>query len=490
MTEAPLWTSDEILAATGGVLAGDAFAAHGVSIDTRTIEAGDLFVALPGARSDGHDFVAAAFARGASAALVSRHMADAAGPLVRVDDTHKALEALGQRARARSNARILAVTGSVGKTSTKEALRLALGRGRLTHASAASYNNAIGVPLSLARMPADTVFGVFELGMNHAGELTELSRQVRPHVALITNVEEAHRAHFDTVEDIADAKAEVFAGLEPGGIAVLNRDNPHFARLRAAAERAGAARIVAFGLDQTADAHAIRYVLHEDCSCVTARIQDARMLYKVGAPGRHWVVNSLAVLLTAHMLGADLGLAALALADMMPVEGRGQRHLVTVSPDVSFWVVDESYNANPASMRAALDTLGNFSIEPGEGRSGRATRLRGRRIAVLGDMRELGDAGPRLHAALAQAIDDADVDLVLTVGELMRHLWDALPGHLRLAHVATAAEAADVIAAEVKASDIVMVKGSQSMGMIKVVNALRDLGRAPAEPASSKQMKG
>ncbi|HEY8352481.1 MAG TPA: cyanophycin synthetase, partial [Sphingomonadales bacterium] len=192
----------------------------------------------------------------------------------------------------------------------------------------------------------------------------------------------------------------------------------------------------------------------------------------------------------AHMLGADLGLAALALADMMPVEGRGQRHLVTVSPDVSFWVVDESYNANPASMRAALDTLGNFSIEPGEGRSGRATRLRGRRIAVLGDMRELGDAGPRLHAALAQAIDDADVDLVLTVGELMRHLWDALPGHLRLAHVATAAEAADVIAAEVKASDIVMVKGSQSMGMIKVVNALRDLGRAPAEPASSKQMKG
>lgn len=489
MSMTPLWTSDEALVATGGELIGNPFVAHGVSIDTRTIEPGDLFVALPGVHADGHDFVAAAFARGAAAAVISRDLPDLAGPFLRVRDSQAALEGLGRHARARTSARILAVTGSVGKTSTKEALRLALGRGRLTHASAASYNNEIGVPLSLARMPAETAFGVFELGMNHAGELTALSRQVRPHLAMITNVEEAHRAHFNSVEDIADAKAEVFAGLEGDMIAILNRDNPHFDRLKAAAEAAGSRRIVTFGLDDAADAHAIRYALHEDCSCVTARIGDERMLYKVGAPGRHWVANSLAVLLAVQMLGGDLGLAALALADMMPVEGRGQRQQVTVSPNLSFWVVDESYNANPASMRAALDTLSNFNIETVEGRNGQATRIRGRRIAVLGDMRELGDAGPRLHAGLAQAIDDADVDLVLTVGELMRNLWDALPGHLKLAHAESAAEAVDLILAAVKANDVVMVKGSQSMGMIKVVNALVELGRAPAE-TSSKLVKG
>jgi UDP-N-acetylmuramoyl-tripeptide--D-alanyl-D-alanine ligase len=462
--KAPLWTYETLAAALDMPAMGN-WQCFGVSIDTRTLEAGDLFVALPGTQSDGHNYVAAAFASGAAAALVSRKVEGVTGPQIIVPDTHAALTALGQAARKRTNARIIAVTGSVGKTSTKEALRLALGRGQLTHASAASYNNDIGVPLSLARMPADTEYGVFELGMNHAGELTVLSQLVRPHVAVITAVEHAHAAFFSTIEDIADAKAEIFHGLEPGGTAVINRDNVHFDRLAAAAQSAGAARIVGYGFDEAADVKVLRHALHEDCSCVTARVMDSIATYKVGAPGRHWVLNSLGVLTVVKVLGADLGLAALALADMMPVKGRGQRHRVMLEGRFPMWVVDESYNANPASMRAALDTLGNITPAGQKG-------ARGRRIAILGDMRELGDAGPRMHASLAQSVTDNEIDQVIAVGELMGHLADALPSSTVMARVATADEAARLICAQVSANDVVMVKGSFSMSMAKVVNAL------------------
>lgn len=485
MTSAPrpLWTAEEAARAVGGALVGEAdWTASGISIDTRSLEPGDLFVALAGENADGHDYVEAAFKKGAAAALVARPMPG--GPCLVVADVRAALIALGQAARNRTNARIVAVTGSVGKTSTKEALRLALGRGQATHASAASFNNDLGVPVSLARMPADSEFAVFELGMNHAGELTDLSRQVRPHVALITNVEQAHSAFFPSVEAIADAKAEVFTGFGGEAIAILNFDSPHFARLRAAAEAAGAKRILTFGMGEGADARPLKIALHEDCSCVTALIGGERITYKVGAPGRHWVLNSLAVLLTAQAVGADLGLAGLALADMMPVKGRGLRHKVTLGQGAAFWVVDESYNANPASMRAALETLSTFNIEAvGDGKA--APRARGRRIAVLGDMKELGEASPKLHVALADTIREADVDLVVTVGELMRDLAAALPAGTLMAAVDTAAEAAEKLCAAVRPNDVVMVKGSNSMGLAKVVNALLALGTAPGAQAAN-----
>lgn len=461
---APLWTAQSLAAALQMPPVGS-WQCFGVSIDTRTLETGDLFVALPGTQADGHDYVAAAFANGAAAALVSRHVEGVAGAQIVVADSHAALIRLGIAARARTNARIVAVTGSVGKTSTKEALRLALGRGQMTHASAASYNNDIGVPLSLARMPADTEYGVFELGMNHAGELTALSKLVRPHVAMVTAVEYAHSAFFSCIEDIADAKAEIFHGLEPDGIAVINRDNAHFDRLAAVAQAAGAARIAGYGFDDAADVKVLRHALHEDCSCVTARVLDSIATYKVGAPGRHWLMNSLGVLTAVKMLGADLGLAALALADMMPVKGRGQRHRVLLEGRFPMWVVDESYNANPASMRAALDTLGNIS-------PGGTKNAQGRRIAVMGDMKELGEAGPRMHAGLAQSVTDNGIDLVLAVGDLMGDLADALPSSAVMARVATSDEAARIICAQVRANDVVMVKGSWSMAMAKVVNAL------------------
>ncbi len=474
MTDSALWLGRDVIAATGGqAIGGSEWAGHGISIDTRSLEPGDIFFALVGENADGHGYVKTAFEKGAAAAIVSRDLDDAQGPLVRVADVRQALTDLGLAARARSHAKIIAVTGSVGKTSTKEALKLALGRGQATHASAASFNNDLGVPVSLARMPADSEFGVFEVGMNHAGELTALSKMVRPDVALITNVEQAHSAFFPSVEAIADAKAEVFIGLEGDAVAILNRDNAHFDRLQAAAQAAGAKRIVTFGLER-GDAYTLRQALHEECSCVTADILGERITYKVGAPGKHWVLNSLAVLLATKIMGGDLGLAGLALADMMPVKGRGLRHKVALG-NHAFWVVDESYNANPASMRAAIDTLGAINLDPVAGQ-----RRRGRRVAVLGDMRELGDAGPKLHAGLAKVIADADITKVLTVGELMQNLADALPKDVHLAHADTAEAAADIMRTAVEPNDVIMVKGSLSMGMVKVVNALLNLGTAKA----------
>lgn len=458
-----LWTHDEAALATGGT-ASAPFAVSGISIDSRSAAQGDLFVALQGPRFDGHEFVPAAAAGGAAAAMVARRPANgsAGTPLLVVDDTMAGLQALGTGARARSQARIVAVTGSAGKTGTKEALRLALSESGATHGSAASLNNHWGVPLSLARMPEKTVYGVFEIGMNHAGEIGPLSRLVRPHVAIVTTVEAAHLEFFPSVEAIADAKAEIFEGLEPGGLAILNRDNPYFGRLAAAARDRGVA-ILSFGEHEKADARVRKHVLLEECSTVSAEICGSPVTYKIGAPGHHWVMNSLAVLSAVYALGADLGLAALALARVDPGPGRGRRLRVALAGG-PFELIDESYNANPASMRAALEVLGHSQVKG-----------RGRRIAVLGEMRELGRNSARLHADLAKFAEETGVDLVYTVGEDIEELDMALPPARRGGHAAQASEAAVLLTEAVRPGDVVLVKGSHSTGMAVVTRALAAL---------------
>jgi UDP-N-acetylmuramoyl-tripeptide--D-alanyl-D-alanine ligase len=465
---ADLWTTDALIEATGGRLSGSvAGALNGVSIDTRTLAPGDIFVAIKGGTHDGHAFVAKAFEAGAGVAIVRAGAVDPqAGPLLEVDDPLTALEGIGRAGRARSGARIIAVTGSVGKTGTKEALRLALAKDGAVHASAASYNNHWGVPLSLARLPADARYGVFEVGMNHPGEITPLARMIRPHVAVITTVAPVHLGNFASVDEIADAKAEVFAGLEPGGTAVLNLDNPHYDRLREAALAAGAGRIVGFGEHARADARLEKVVLHATCSCVSASICGHKVTYKLGAPGRHLVMNSLAVLAVVDCVGADLALAALALADMSAPKGRGARHRLAIGRGY-FTLVDESYNANPVSMRAAIATLG--TAKPGP---------RGRRIAILGDMLELGEAAPQLHADLVSALDDAGIDLVYACGPNMARLWEALPQVRRGVHADDAAGLAETVADTIEAGDVVMIKGSLGSRMGPLVEML--LARHPA----------
>lgn len=460
-----LWTSEAAAEATGG-RATRSWQVNGVSIDSRTVEPGDLFVALKGPNFDGHDYAAQALRAGAAAALVSQRpdeLGDDA-PLLLVDDTMTALEALGRAGRARSDARVTAITGSVGKTGTKEALKRALEGQAATHASLGSLNNHWGAPLSLARMPADTGYAILELGMNHAGELTPLSRLVRPHVAIITTVEAVHLEFFNSVADIADAKSEIFLGLEPDGTAIINRDNPYFDRMRAAAEAAGAARILSFGVHREADARLINLVQHPTCNCISADIDGQAVTYKIGAPGRHWAMNSLAVLTAVRALGADLGLSALALADMAPSKGRGRRHRVDL-PAGSFQVIDESYNASPVAMRAALELLGTA-----------APAARGRRIAVLGDMLELGESAPQLHAELAEDLLANRVDLLFACGPNMAHLFDAVPRNRRGTYAPDAERLLNDVLAEVRPGDVVMVKGSLGSRMQPIVQALLDRG--------------
>ena len=481
MTASALWTSTEARAATGGD-ANCAWRATGVSIDSRTVQPGDLFVAIEGPNFDGHLFVADALARGAVAAMVSRrpgHVAadltadlTADAPLLEVDDTLAGLQALGLAARARGNPKIVAVTGSVGKTGTKEALYLALSRGAPTHASKGNLNNHWGAPLSLARMPADSQYGVFELGMNHAGEIAPLSEIVQPHVAIITNVEPAHLEFFSSLSQIADAKAEIFAGLRPGGIAILNRDNAHFDHLAAAAKAARVGRVISFGAHDAADARLIGLAQHPTCNCISADIDGQAVTYKVGAPGRHWAINSLAVLAAVRALDADLGLAALAMAEVAPPKGRGERHWIEFG-DGRLLVIDESYNASPVAMAAAIETLGAAEINANGDFGG---KFGGRRIAVLGDMLEMGPTAPQLHAALAPALEAAGVDQVLACGPHMAGLFDALPKHMRGSHAATSAELLPAVMALVRAGDTVLVKGSLGLDMAPIVAALCGLG--------------
>src|SRR5262244_1114341 len=352
----PLWTAEDAAAATSGSSITN-WAAKDISIDTRSLTTGDLFVSLRGPNHDGHDFVGAAFGRGAAAAMVDRDIPELPlVPLLRVTDTLAGLVALGAAARKRSDAHVLAVTGSVGKTGTKEALRLALAASRPTFASAGSLNNHWGVPLSLARMPPNTGYGIFELGMNRPGEIAGLARLVRPHVAIITTVGPAHLGFFPSVEAIADAKAEIFLGLEPGGTAVLNRDNPHYARLVSAAERAGAGEVIGFGTHPEAKVRLVDCVLDSRGSTVEAALPGATLRFRLPVPGRHWVMNSLAVLAATATAGADVQRAAEALIAFEALPGRGRRYELAWRGG-TLTVIDESYNANPAAMRAALSVL-------------------------------------------------------------------------------------------------------------------------------------
>jgi UDP-N-acetylmuramoyl-tripeptide--D-alanyl-D-alanine ligase len=451
-----LWTSEEIAAATGGAVSAS-FEVTGVTFDSREVQPGDLFVAMPGTAYDGHKFIEGAFAAGAAGAIVSQPVVH--GPHVLVDDTFAALEALGRASRERSGARIFGVTGSVGKTSTKEALYAALDRNRpgKVHRSVKSYNNHTGVPLSLARMPRDSEYAVFEMGMNNAGEIRALVRQVRPHVALITAIAPAHIENLGSEEAIADAKAEIFEGLEPNGIAILPNDTAHRDRLVKAARR-HAERIITFGSGD-ADVHAIHAVAAESGgSLISAALLERELTFTISQRGEHWVSNSLAVLAAVEAVGGDVGRAGLALADLGGLKGRGARHVIEIDGG-ELVLIDESYNANPASMAATLKSLG-------------AEKDVGRRIAVLGPMRELGEHSDVLHAGLAPAILSAHVDRLVLIGDEMRSLESALAARVQTQRVSTVDEATTALRHLVRPGDAVLVKASNSVGLAKLVESM------------------
>jgi UDP-N-acetylmuramoyl-tripeptide--D-alanyl-D-alanine ligase len=464
MTTSPLWTTDAFCAAMAARREGVAPGiVTGISIDTRSLAPGDAFFAIKGEASDGQEFVATAQKDGAAICVVDEAHAPAlagSGPLAIVPDVLRAMEALGMARRAELHARTVAITGSVGKTGTKEALRLVLSRQGRTHAPVASYNNHWGVPLTLSRTPADVDYAVYEIGMSNPGEIAPLARMAAPDVAVITTVQPVHLAAFPSIDAIADEKAAIFAGLRPGGIAIINADIPQAARLKAHAMASDAARVITFGESEGADARLISAKLHANLSTVEATICGLDVVYKIGSPGRHIVMNSLAVLASARMLGADLALAALALADLTPPTGRGATQRLH-APGGMITLVDESYNANPASVRAALDNLGRMPLA-----------ARGRRIAVLGDMLELGPTGAELHRALAETVRAQGIDLVFLCGPLMRNLYDALPSECRGAYAPSAASLEAHVLDALRAGDVVTVKGSLGSRMGPLVKAI------------------
>ncbi len=453
-----LWTAAELREATGGRL--DAAAAvTGISIDSRSTQPGDLFIALRDAR-DGHDFVADALARGAAGAMVDRDPPGVAqgAPLLRVHDTLAALQLLGGAARRRSTARVVGITGSVGKTSTKEMLRLALASAGSTHAATASFNNHWGVPVTLARMPRDARFAVVEIGMNNRGEIAPLAQLARPHVVVITNIAAVHIGHLGSLEAIAEEKADILQGIEPDGIAVLPADSEFFHRLSAAATLRGA-RVVGFGESAAAQSRLLSWRGDAEGSEAEISLHGQRLRVKLATPGRHMAVNATAVLAAAVAMGADAEAAAAALAPFGAVIGRGLRRQIAV-PGGEALLIDDSYNASPISVRAGLQVL---AVQPAR-----------RRVAVLGDMRELGDAGPALHAALAPEVRAA-ADIAFCCGPLMQHLFDALPAGCRGAHAADSAALAPIIRAALRPGDAVLVKGSLGSRMATIVKALTDM---------------
>ena len=450
-----LWTSDEIAAATGGT-ANEPFGVTGVTFDSREVGRGDLFVAMPGTVHDGHKFVDAAFAAGAGAAMVAKPVS---GPHVLVEDTFAALQALGRASRERSRATILAVTGSVGKTSTKEALYAALDRNRpgRVHRSVKSYNNHTGVPLSLARMSRDAEFAVLEMGMNHSGEIRVLTAQVRPHLALITAIAPAHIENLGSEAAIADAKAEIFEGLQANAIAIVPNDTEQRGRLVKAARR-HADRIITFG-GGDADVHAIHAVSAETGgSLICAALLERELTFTISQRGEHWVSNALAVLAAVEAVGEDVAVAALALADLGGLKGRGERHTIGLDGGEMI-LIDESYNANPASMAATLKSLG-------------AERDAVRRIAVLGPMRELGEHSEALHAGLAGRVCDANVDRLILIGGEMRPLAEKIVGTISYDLVANVEEATAALIRLVRPGDAVLVKASNSVGLARLVEQM------------------
>ena len=445
-----LWTHPEAEAATLGK-ASAPFSTGGLSIDTRTLKPGDLFVALKGDARDGHDFVAAAFAAGAGAALVSR--AVEGGPLLTVAHTQRGLEDLARASRTRTNAKVIAVTGSAGKTTTKEILRVAFDALGRTYASAASHNNHWGVPLSLASLPRDAGYGVFEVGMNHFGEIRALADMVRPHVAIITTIAPAHLEFFGNCESIADAKSEIFEGLAPGGGALVPSDSPYAERLAARAKQARVVSLARFGAAAGNDARLLSHDNDGEGMRLKADIFGTLVDCKVGAPGAHIAANAVAALAAVHLAGGDVLNAAAALKNFTALKGRGARLELK-----GMTVIDESYNANPASMAAALALLGDAS---------------GRKVAVLGDMLEMGEGGIAHHAGLAAPIEKNKVDLVFAAGTQMCALWDALPASRRGAYAQTAAELAPLVTMALRAGDTVLIKGSNGSRMSLILDALK-----------------
>jgi UDP-N-acetylmuramoyl-tripeptide--D-alanyl-D-alanine ligase len=447
-----LWTSAEAEVATLGRATRE-FASNGLSIDTRTLKAGDLFVALKGDNRDGHEFVRAAFDARAGAALVSRMPDGETGPMLVVANTQRGLEDLAVASRARSDAKIVAVTGSAGKTTTKEILRLGLSALGRTHASAASYNNHWGVPLSLASLPRDARYAVFEIGMNHFGEIRSLVGFVRPHVALVTTIAPAHLEFFGTCEAIADAKSEIFEGIEPGGAALIPSDSPYADRLIARAKQSHVARILTFGEKPGSDARLLSYEEADSGVHIKADLMGLPVEFSMAAPGRHIASNALGALLAVSALDGDVLNAAAAMKSFTALKGRGARFDAG-----GIEIIDESYNANPSSMAAALTLLGT---------------AKGRRIAVLGDMLELGEDGAAHHAALAAPIEAAKADLVFLCGPQMQALWDKLPASRRGACAATSDELVTLLTTALHRGDTVLVKGSNGMKLSVVIDALK-----------------
>jgi UDP-N-acetylmuramoyl-tripeptide--D-alanyl-D-alanine ligase len=464
---ADLWQFEAFCEAAGGRFEGPRpKGITGISIDSRTIGSGEAFFAIKGDRMDGHDFVTRAVEAGAALAVVSsdkRGDLEKGGPYLVVEgDPLSALERLGVASRARTAARVVAVTGSVGKTSTKEMLKAALTVEGTTHAPVGSFNNHWGVPLTLARMPQDCDFAVFEIGMNHAGEIRPLTGMVQPHIAVITNVEKVHAEFFDSVEGIADAKAEIFEGLEPGGTVILNRDNAWFDHLAGKAGELGA-NIVSFGSRDDADVRLTRATLGEDNSIIEASVEGQLMVFKLGAPGRHLAMNAMAVIAVAHVLGLDLARIGLALADFSAPKGRGERFRLQHASGGPMLLIDESYNANPASMRAALALLAQTN----------PPMPRGRRIAVLGDMLELGDEAEEVHRDLREPLAEAGADLVFLTGPLMKSLWEVLPDRCRGAYAKSAEELELILSKALGPGDVIVAKASLGTRLGPVVEAVK-----------------
>ena len=460
-----LWTSDAMVEAMNGRPVGKLpEGITGISIDTRTLQTGEAFFAIKGDALDGHDYATAAVAAGAALLVVAEAKLPALGklkaPMIVVDDVLAAMTRLGIASRERSHAQIIAVTGSVGKTTTKEALRHVLAKAGKVHASVASFNNHWGVPLTLARMPADTDYGVFEIGMNHADEIRPLAKMVRPHVALITLIAPAHLGHFKNLQEIAIAKAEIFEGVVPGGYGLLNRDDKHFKLLEKMALDAGVEHVKSFGENTRADYRLIKLKLHDECSCLTARLAGEEVVVKIGAPGRHIVQNVLAVLGGAHLSGADMTKVTLALASLRPESGRGARHILEIA-NGTFTLIDESYNANPASMRAAIELLAAATPQG-----------KGRRIAVLGDMLELGKQAPKLHAELSSVILANPINMVFLGGPEMAALKSAMPVEFHAEYRQTVDELQPQLLNTIRAGDVIMIKSSKGTGFAQIVKTL------------------
>lgn len=459
-----LWTSGDLLAAMNGRPVGTLpEGIVGISIDSRTIGKGEAFFAIKGDRVDGHDYAGIALANGAALLVVSEAKIPALGrliaPMIVVDDVLEAMIRLGCAARDRSAAKVIAVTGSVGKTTTKEMLRHVLSPLGRVHASVASFNNHWGVPLTLARMPETTDFGIFEIGMNHANEIRPLTRMVRPHVAVVTSVAAAHLGNFASLDEIASAKAEIFEGVVSGGHAVINGDIPQYELLEQAAAAAGVSHIHSFGASPKAEYRLVEFTAAGDGSVLWAGIGGRTLEVALGAPGRHIAENALAVIAAAELAGANIDRVVASLATMQPEKGRGLRHRLSISGGY-LTLIDESYNANPASMRAAIALLRDAEPAPG-----------GRRIAILGDMLEMGEHAADVHAALAAPIVEAGISDVWLAGPQMAHLRDALPGEISVVYREAVGDLIPYAVGAAAAGDMVMVKSSKGTGCAKIVEA-------------------